>query len=188
MGSDESGFYVYPVFADGEGELMYAIGTTSCFGCCMTIIFNIKAFKDDAALIIVISYRSDVYFSNCYSQQRRPCSLHDADDHLLPFHRPLRHPDPLPKPVRGSCSVKRLQISKDVFTGIRLKNDVQSQNLLHTENHHVKLVILNEFGMFNAATAICYLTKDILHSECAGLFSYFVLYQLLIVRHQLMSH
>ncbi|XP_074491005.1 leptin receptor [Sebastes fasciatus] len=27
LGSDESGFYVYPVFADGEGELMYAIAS-----------------------------------------------------------------------------------------------------------------------------------------------------------------
>lgn len=101
LGSEDSGFQLYPVFADGEGEPMYAKGRLSISGC---FIQNSRmtGFQHFHGLI---KYSSDVFFFNSCSHQRRLCCLHDAHDHLLPLHRPVSHPHPLPEPVRASFSV-----------------------------------------------------------------------------------
>lgn len=41
FGSEECGFYLYPVFADGEGEPVYTTGMHQFSGCCFSVIFNV---------------------------------------------------------------------------------------------------------------------------------------------------
>lgn len=64
FGSEEYGFYLYPVFAEGEGETVYTIGMHWFSGCCNSIL-NIKACARIAQcqrLHCTIIQRSDVHF------------------------------------------------------------------------------------------------------------------------------
>ena len=76
FGSEEYGFYLYPVFADGEGEPIYTIGETNIhmFFCSITFIpfstFNLSsppvpATRGDPAaymMLMIISFLSIVLF------------------------------------------------------------------------------------------------------------------------------
>ncbi|XP_056894701.1 leptin receptor isoform X3 [Takifugu flavidus] len=53
-----------------------------------------------------------------HSHQKRPCHLHDVDDHLFPLHCPVNQPHPLPKPDE-EVNVERCTQPKPVLLGQR---------------------------------------------------------------------